>query len=55
MPYYYDTRRKKDGAQGGKSCPRCGTTMERASNGTSMHGIYKWACPKCGYVMHVDK
>jgi transposase len=54
MVYYYGTKRKKDEALSGKTCPRCGTTMERASNSTSMPGIYKWACPKCGYVMHTD-
>ncbi len=37
-----------------KACPRCGTTMERASNSTSIPGMYKWACPKCGYVIHMD-
>jgi predicted RNA-binding Zn-ribbon protein involved in translation (DUF1610 family) len=39
----------------GKTCPRCGTTIERASNSTSIPGMYKWACPKCGYVIHMDK
>jgi len=55
MLYYCSTKQKRDEGLSGKTCPRYGTTMERASNGTSIPGIYKWACPKCGYVIHVDK
>jgi len=54
MLYYYCTKRKKDEALDGHSCPRCGTTMERASNINSIPGMYKWVCSKCGYVMHAD-
>ena len=54
MLYYYSAKRKKAEALSGKTCPRCGTAMERASTSTSIPGMYKWACPKCGYVMHMD-